>query len=91
MIIDPRRSGCTIWFINKSKMQFLNGNYEECINRIYNFVIKTVTDEETKEEKKIQLYPIKLDTSGTIGKLYSDIFKQRGIEFEAIKIVMDIL
>jgi len=87
MIIDPGRSGCTIWFLNKSKMQVINGTPEECVDRVVKFVL----DKETKIEEKVQWCKIRLDTSGGIGKLYADIFRDKGIEFDAVKIVMDIL
>ena len=91
MIIDPGRSGCTIWFLNKSKLQVINGTPEECVNRIGKYAIKYILNEETKIEEKVQWCKIRLDTSGGIGKLYADLFRDKGIEFDAVKIVMDIL
>jgi len=91
MIIDPRKSNCVIWFLNKSKMQSLNGTPEECVNRIIKYSTKYVLDKETKEDKIVQWCKIRLDTSGGIGKLYGDLFREKEIEFEAVKIVLDIL
>ena len=91
MIIDPGRTGCTVWFINKSKMQSINGTPEECVDRIVKYAIKNVLDKESGLSEKVQLCKIRLDTSGGIGKLYADIFRDKGIEFDAVKIVMDVV
>jgi len=91
MIIDPRKSNCIIWFMNKSKMQSLNGKPEECVNRIVKYATKYVLDKETKEDKIVQWCKIRLDVTGSVGKLYADLFREKGIEFEAVKIVLDIL
>jgi len=91
MIIDPGRNSCTIWFINKSKMQTINGTPKECVDRIVKYVIKHVLDKESGLSEKVQWCKIRLDTSGGIGKLYADIFRDKGIEFNAVKIVMDVV
>jgi len=91
MIIDPGRNGCKIWFINKSKMQTINGTPEECIDRIIKYAVKFVLDKETKIEEKVQWCKIRLDTSGSVGKFYADLFRDKDVEFEAIKIVMDVV
>lgn len=86
MIIDPRRNNCTIWFLNKSKVQSINGNPEECVNRIIKYATK-----EGKTEKIIQWCKIRLDVTGSVGKYYAELFRDKGIEFEAVKIVTDVL
>jgi len=91
MIIDPGRNSCTIWFVNKSKMQTINGTPKECVDRIVKYAIKKVLNKETKIEEKVQWCKIRLDTSGCVGKLYADIFRDKGIEFDAVKIVMDVV
>jgi len=91
MIIDPGRNSCTIWFINKSKMQTIVGNPKECVDRIVKYITKIVIDKETGENNIIQWCKIRLDVTGSVGKLYADLFREGGIEFEAVKIVVDIL
>jgi len=91
MIIDPRRSGCIIWFMSKRKVQTINGTLEECADRIIKYITKYELDEETKEEKLIQWCYIKLDTTCSIGKLYAEYFKDKGIKFDTIKVALDIL
>jgi len=91
MIIDPGRNDCTIWFVNKSKMQTINGTPKECVDRIVKYAIKNVLDKESGLSEKVQWCKIRLDTSGCIGKLYADLFRDKGIEFDAVKIVMDVI
>jgi len=91
MIIDPRKSNCIIWFLNKSKMQSLNGTPEECVDRIIKYATKYVIDKESGVEKIVQWYKIRLDVTGSIGKLYADLFREKEIEFEAVKIVLDVV
>ena len=91
MIIDPRIDRCIIWFLDKPKFQYINGAPGECVNRIVKYATRYEVDEETKEEKRIQWCPIKLDTTGCAGKTYADHFRENKIEFEVVKFVTDIL
>lgn len=92
MIIDPRVDRCIIWFINKPKVQIINGSPKECIDRIIRYATKIEADEETGEEKRIQIYPIRLDTTGGYaGKVYADHLRENKIEFEVVKFVTDLI
>lgn len=72
-------------------MQTIVGNPKECVNRIFKYITKNVIDKETGENKIVQWCKIRLDVTGSVGKLYADLFRERSIEFDAVKIVMDIL
>jgi len=91
MIIDPGRNSCKIWLVNKSKMQNINGNPEECVDRIIKYAVKSVLDKESGIEEKVQWCKIRLDVTGSVGKLYADLFRNKGIEFDAVKIVLDVV
>jgi len=91
MIIDPRRNNCIIWFVNKSKRQSIVGTPEECVDRIVKYATKNVMDKGTGKEERLQWCKIRLDVTGSIGKLYADYFREKGIKFDAVKFVTDVV
>jgi hypothetical protein len=43
MIIDPSRTGCTVWMGNK--FQILTGSIDECCERIIKFITRDISEE----------------------------------------------
>lgn len=91
MNLDPRIDRCIIWFIDKCKVQIINGTPLECINRIVKYALKSEFNERKQENMLMQWCNIRLDTSGSVGKLYAEQFKKYGIKFDIVKYVNDIL
>ncbi|AHF08577.1 hypothetical protein [Desulfitobacterium metallireducens] len=91
MIIDPRVSGCFIWFMDKSKVQYINGSPKKCVDRIIKYATKLEIDEEIKENKRIQWCPIRIDLSGSVGKTYAKYLQENKIKFDVAKWVTDII
>jgi len=70
IILDPSRDGCTIWFVERNSVKYIQGDVMDICKRIHKF--STHTEEGRFGIKKVvQHTDIVLDANG-IGAFYKD-------------------